>query len=256
MLVVRVFCFWLANEIFCCIVSISAIKPLPTSDACENNYTPFCELRNCKNVYTNNIEHREFIELSSNHTTDLLLEFYVIGSSDCHVHLSPVVNPNQTNYGVYDFLIGGFNNSRTVVKHGRKIFRDLRTANVLSESQPVQFRIEIIPSGVIQIYRNDLLLLETLDRNVAPVRYFNFATDDHLNGMYFYYDCKHASLSAKNVSADAPDDFKNASASAQNITIDDDKHVSSSAENITTDAHLKVFVLVALCIRLTLFSYR
>lgn len=54
-------------------------------------------------MYTNNTEHREFIELSSYQTSDLLLEFYVIGSRDCHVHLSSVVNPNRTNYGVYDF---------------------------------------------------------------------------------------------------------------------------------------------------------
>lgn len=39
-------------------------------------------------------------------------------------------------------VIGGFNNSRTVVRNGRKILRDSRTANVLSESQPVQIRIE------------------------------------------------------------------------------------------------------------------
>lgn len=43
-------------------------------------------------------------------------------------------------------VIGGFNNSRTVVRHGRKILRDFRTENVLSESQPVQIRIETAPS--------------------------------------------------------------------------------------------------------------
>lgn len=42
MLVVHGFCFWLASVIFCCINSILAIEPLPTSDACENSDSQFC----------------------------------------------------------------------------------------------------------------------------------------------------------------------------------------------------------------------
>lgn len=85
------------------------------------------------------------------------------------------------------------------------------------------FSFSLVLGGFIQIYRDDLLLLATHDRNVAPIRYFNFATDDQLNGMYFYYDCK---------------------------------HVHSSAQKFTTNAHLKIFVMVFLCIQLTLFSWR
>lgn len=57
----------------------------------------------CKNLYTNNTDRTEYIELSSDNTTNLLLEFYVIGSSDCQVHLSPVVKPNLNTSGVYQF---------------------------------------------------------------------------------------------------------------------------------------------------------
>lgn len=244
--------FWLTSVTICCIVSISAIQPLPTGESSAKANTvckfvernqlkimtllqrivffvdslcvsfqclwaiihlflhSFCfcciffficsiwliELRHCKNLYTSKSERPEFVELSSQNMTNLLLEFYVIGTSDCHVHLSPIGNPVQTNYdGLYDFrkwntiqlsrslppslnfqpraracqivlllplvpptlliftfrqlsfqVIGGFNNSRTVVRHGRKILRDFRTENVLSESQPVQIRIETAPS--------------------------------------------------------------------------------------------------------------
>lgn len=195
-------------------------------------------------------------------------------------------------------VIGGFNNTRTLVRHGKKILRDFRTSNVLSTEEPVQFRIEIIPSehkikimrssvtasfffyffflvshtlsrseiefvfiflvfvcacvramlymlstvlvyyidmilvgslgGVIQIYRDNVLLLETVDRNVAPVRYFNYATDDHLNGMNFYYDCKHDVESVQ----------------------------SSSPQIFTADARVKMLAMTVLCIQLTLFRWR
>lgn len=46
--------------------------------------------------------------------------------------------------------------------------------------------------GVINIYRDDELLLETVDRKITAVRYFSFATD-HSNGMHFYYNCTQSS---------------------------------------------------------------
>lgn len=44
--------------------------------------------------------------------------------------------------------------------------------------------------GIIQIYRDNELLLETIDRELAPVRYFRFDTDQN-DRMDFYYDCVH-----------------------------------------------------------------
>lgn len=132
-------------------------------------------------------------------------------------------------------VIGYFNNTRTVVRHRQKILRDIKTVNVLSDIIPVQIRIEIFRSkwnvfekhdnevlflsgisqcrthqrvlfwwhiflnyhlgGLISIYRYDELLLETVDRKIAPVRYFKFATDNP-NGMNFYYNCTMHSTSS------------------------------------------------------------
>ncbi|XP_031620037.1 uncharacterized protein LOC116338736 [Contarinia nasturtii] len=188
----------------CCIISISANELLSTSELCAKNHKQFCG--HCKQfIYTNHNKPRQYIELSSNNTTDLLFEFYVIGSSSCEVHLSPVVNPNLNTSGVYQFLI---QNKQILVRHVKLLGSKKTENSLLSERQPVQFRIKISPSGFIQIYRNDEKLMATVDRNPASDRftfnyyYFTFTTD-HPNRMNFYYDCaidNHTSSAQKTTS--------------------------------------------------------
>lgn len=59
------------------------------------------DVRNCSSFYAENSVPSKYIELPSSTTANLLLEFYVIGSSECNVRLSPVANPNQTDDRVY-----------------------------------------------------------------------------------------------------------------------------------------------------------
>lgn len=77
--------------------------------------------------------------------------------------------------------------------------------------------------GVIQIYRNDEELMETFDRNPAPVRYFKFTTDQP-NGTNFYYDC----------------------------TIDDH---TSSAQKTTSHYNVKMFTMLSFILLLAAWNW-
>lgn len=122
-------------------------------------------------------------------------------------------------------VICGFNNSRTFIRKGTQMLVDHNTPSVLSESEPVQIRIEKYQSelkhfwfifgfvveyfftllshayfvpfsfyfawfsdGSIQIYHNNAPLVTAFDRRPAPTRYISFATDQP-SGMSFFYDC-------------------------------------------------------------------
>lgn len=62
------------------------------------------ELQQCKKYFAKNSERSKYIELSSPATVNLLLEFYVIGSSDCHIHLSPVDTQNNDVYHICEWF--------------------------------------------------------------------------------------------------------------------------------------------------------
>lgn len=53
-------------------------------------------------------------------------------------------------------VIGGFNNTRTVLRHGNKLLRNVETIDVLSASEPIHFKIEISPSKCISLDLNEM----------------------------------------------------------------------------------------------------
>lgn len=73
------------------------------------------------------------------------LQFYVMASRDAHIVFSATESPNWTRDNVYEILVGGWGNERTLIRRKRQD-SDMTveyTSNVLQKDNILQLLIEI-----------------------------------------------------------------------------------------------------------------
>ncbi|XP_031619784.1 uncharacterized protein LOC116338571 [Contarinia nasturtii] len=118
------------------------------------------------------------------------LPFYVLAPRDAHIVFSPTEFPNWTRDNVYEILVGGWANNRTLIRRKRQDY-DMTVEynfNILRKDNPLKLLIEISNEGKIQVFieyqKEPLAVAE--DKNVLPVKYFGFASYDNSLAKFFY----------------------------------------------------------------------
>lgn len=117
-------------------------------------------------------------------------------------------------------VIGGWNNSRTIIRRQKRIVIFQTTNNVLSSDEPIEFTIEItsrayhflfvyscfvltmfaganftiffflsFADGEINIFREGEKIVEAFDQNPLDIDYVNLGNSDS-NEIDYYYNCR------------------------------------------------------------------
>lgn len=119
------------------------------------------------------------------------LPFFVQGSSNAHMIFSPVQYPSL-NENVYEILIGGFGNTRIVIRKriDGVLLADSIVPNILNVLKKKQFVFEVSIDGEIKLYGEDLMepLLVAYDPKPIAVVYLSFKNlnDEKLSFFYGY----------------------------------------------------------------------
>ncbi|XP_031630189.1 uncharacterized protein LOC116345171 [Contarinia nasturtii] len=152
----------------------------------------------CKTYSNFKYEYKDFIKLSDIRDSKpngyvVRLAFYAQGTRNAHVLLSRTPTPDLINEPVYEFIIGGWVNSRVLIRRKKSDPNPLQQVFVppiLSAQTPTKFIVEVANSGTVRIYgENDQLepIASVFDPLVLPVNYVSFCGYDNL--VRFYYDC-------------------------------------------------------------------
>ncbi|XP_055311129.1 uncharacterized protein LOC129573947 [Sitodiplosis mosellana] len=152
----------------------------------------------CKQYSNFKYEYKDFIKLSDIRDSKpngyiVRLAFYAQGTRNAHVLLSRTATPNLAAEPVYEFIIGGWVNSRVLIRRKKSDVNPLQQVFVppiLSAQTPVKFIIEVANSGTVRIYaESDKIepIASFFDPIVLPVNYVSFCGYDNL--VRFYYDC-------------------------------------------------------------------
>jgi len=170
----------------------------------------YSRLIDCDYYKSDEYEYKNFTELSTlpnAQPTGYLarVPVYILGSRDGHIILSPTNTPNKTTDQVYEILLGGWGNTRAVLR--KKIrnyaFVDVEAKNILSPVRPLKVVIEVSKDGHINVFTDNNVepLLSAYDPNPLPVKYISFASFEYANVEYLY-NCvsdKSAVLSANSI---------------------------------------------------------
>lgn len=88
-------------------------------------------------------------------------------------------------------MIGGWGNTRTVIRKNNQVLAKLKEYNILNESRPVKIVLEITNAGHIRIfteYNKSKPFLEVQDANpITDINYISFS--GYYRELDYYYDC-------------------------------------------------------------------
>lgn len=140
------------------------MKVYQTSEKQTNKYVQFVKLNDIEGV-------RPYGYL-------LRMPFYIQGTENAHILLSPTENPDETD-ATYEIVIGDLQNTRVVI---RKKIRgvtlvDTRVTSILSKYRKMKFVLEVSTAGDIKLYSElDLYkpLLSYFDPKVIEFDYISF----------------------------------------------------------------------------------
>lgn len=157
----------------------------------------FCRLsKKCKVREEKNYDYKTLMKISDIPGIQpsgylVRMPFYVLAPRDAHIVFSPTESPNWTRDNVYEILVGGWANNRTLIRRRRQDY-DMAVEynfNVLRKSEPLQLLIEITNEGKIQVfieYQKAPLAMVVDKMGVLPVKYFGFASYDNSLAKFFY----------------------------------------------------------------------
>lgn len=125
----------------------------------------------------------------------LRFPFYIQGSANAHILLTPKENPSLED-NTYEVVIGGLNNTRIVIRKRINGFTlvDVRVPNVLSELRKKKFVLEVSMTGDIKLYSEDSPyrpLAAAFDPNPITFEYITFKNRDAEKIEFFYGNPPH-----------------------------------------------------------------
>lgn len=156
------------------------------------------DLQLCKHVQVQEYEYRNFIPLK-----DIVGEHYenqvinlpllIQGGKNAHIALTSTDKPNWDRDNIYEFLIGGWDNSRIFVRRAKnsEVLEEEDTMSTINKIMPTKFTISITPAGKIFLFSEMSAykpLIWTSDPDPLPIKYISFASDQS-EVIDFYYGC-------------------------------------------------------------------
>lgn len=170
--------------------------PTITVDPVNANAANKYDLKAWKHVQVNENEYQKFIPLKDivgeNYENQVInVPLLIQGGKNAHIALTTTDKPNFELDNIYEFIIGGWENSRVVVQRKRngEVMEEQEIQNAISKIMPTKFTITITPTGKIFIF-SDLStykpLIWTTDPNPLAIKYISFASDQS-ESIDFYY---------------------------------------------------------------------
>lgn len=142
----------------------------------EYNYTQFVNLNDVKDAQPTGYFAR--------------VPVYVIGARDGHIVLSKTNTPNRDTDFAYEFLFGGYGNTRIVIRKRIQNYplKELILSEIISELRPLKVLIEVAKNGHIKVFTDNKAepIIEAFDPFVLPVQYLSFASYQGSPNEYLY----------------------------------------------------------------------
>jgi len=145
------------------------------TQAWENTYTSATKL----NALTNAQSEENVFQVP----------LYVKGIRDAHILIVPDGELDATRG--YEFLIGGWGNSRALIRKNGVVLAKVDEFNVLDENKPVKVVVELTSSGSLRLwtdYNKSVPLLEVTDpKPITGLSALSFSA--YYRELDFYYGC-------------------------------------------------------------------
>lgn len=165
--------------IFILFYSTDVTRCKSTVQAKENNYEKFIALKDIPGA----VQEGSIVNLP----------FLIKGDKDAHIVLSATDKPNWEHDNVYEFVIGGWDDTKVVLRRRRNndVLQEEHISNSISKAQATKFVISINAAGFIVVY-NDVSSYKPViwanDPDPIHVKYVSFASNAS-EVIDYYYDC-------------------------------------------------------------------
>lgn len=119
--------------------------------------------------------------------------FLIQGDKEAHIVLSETDKPNWEVDNVYEFVVGGWGDTKAVIRRrrGRDVLQEELVANSISKAQPTKFVISINKAGFVVVY-NDITSYKPVvwanDPDPLKLKFISFASNAS-EVIDYYYDC-------------------------------------------------------------------
>jgi len=150
--------------------------------------------KKCKNVHAWKDKYLDFIKVASirgaqNDEFLVQLPYYVEGVRDANILLSADANADSKNS--YEIIIGGWGNSRNLIRKNNQVLAKVKEFNILSDTRPVKIIVEVTKAGVIRVFTDhnkSKPLLEVQDDQ--PIKEINFVSfSAYYRDLDIFYNC-------------------------------------------------------------------
>lgn len=156
------------------------------------------DLQLCKHVQVTENEYQKFIPLKDfvgeQYENQIInLQLLIKGGKNAHIALTSTDKPNWETDNIYEFVIGGRDNSRVVVRRTKngEVLKEEEIMNTINKIMPTKFIFSITPAGKIFVF-SDLSaykpLIWTSDPDPLPIKYISFASNQS-EVIDFFYGC-------------------------------------------------------------------
>ncbi|XP_031620433.1 uncharacterized protein LOC116338976 [Contarinia nasturtii] len=156
----------------------------------------YSRLTECDYYKTDDYNYTHFVELSADIKVPESIDnctrvsVYLIGPRDAHIILSSTNKPNRDKDFVYEFLFGGYDNKRIIIRKRiqRYTLKELSFSEVIPVLRPLKVMIEISNNGHIKVYIENKPepVIEAFDPFVLPVKYISFASYQGASNEFLY----------------------------------------------------------------------
>lgn len=156
------------------------------------------DLKSCKSEQVKDNEYKKFIPLSeiigeTKKGETLNLPLLVRGEKNAHIVFTTSDHPNWETDNVYEFIIGGWDDTRIAIRRKRngETLQEEEISNSISKIAPTKFVLSLTPTGEIVVF-TDMSTYKPLiwasDSDLLPVKYVSFASNES-EVIDFYYAC-------------------------------------------------------------------
>jgi len=171
-----------------------AVIPAPHALLSGSQPTKEVLTKKCKNVQAWKDKYVDFIKVSSiqgaqNDEFLIQLPYYVEGVRDANILLSTDANADSKNS--YEIVIGGWGNSRNLIRKNNQVLAKVKEFNILSETRPVKIIVEVTKAGAIRVFtdhnKSKPLLEVQDDQPIKEINYVSFSA--YYRDLDIFYNC-------------------------------------------------------------------
>lgn len=156
------------------------------------------DLKSCQHSQVKDHEYKKLIPISDligevKAGETMSIPLLIQGEKNAHIVLATSETPNWETDNVYEFIIGGWDDTRIAIRRKRlgETLHEEELSNSISRVAPTKFILSVTPSGEIVVF-TDMSTYKPLiwasDPDLLPVKYIGFASNE-TEVIDYYYAC-------------------------------------------------------------------